>query len=79
MVRRGWTMIDLIVGVTAIVALTAISVVMAEPTGRAEKLAQSLANLRAIGVANGQYRLDNRDYLPFVGIGPSPRGVPAAG
>ncbi|MEK6702560.1 MAG: hypothetical protein AABZ53_09870, partial [Planctomycetota bacterium] len=43
------------------------------------KLAQSLANLRALGVANAQYRHDNHDYLPFVGIGPSPRGVPVAG
>lgn len=79
MVRRGWTMIDLVVAVVAIAILTAVSVVVAEPTGRAEKLAQSLSNLRAIGVASAQYRHDNRDYLPFVGIGPSPRGVPAAG
>lgn len=64
--RRAFTLTDLVVGVAVVGVLgsLAVTAALAEPTGRAERLAQSLANLRAIGAATGAYRLDNHGYLP---------------
>lgn len=65
--RRGFTLTDLVVGVAVIGVLgsLAVTAALADPSGRAERLAQSLANLRAIGAATGTYRADNHGFLPL--------------
>lgn len=63
----GWSRTDLITCLAGGVVLgcVGVSLVLAEPTGRGERLTESLANLRAIGAAVGQYRADNNGYMPF--------------
>jgi hypothetical protein len=64
---RGWSRTDVITVLAGCVVLgcVGVSLVLAEPTGRGERLSESLANLRAIGAAVGQYRADNNGFLPL--------------
>lgn len=63
---RAFSRVDLTAGVVAVTLAACVGIVLAEPTGRTEKRLQSLANLRELGVATGQYRNDNADKFPIV-------------
>ena len=64
---RGFTRTDLaaLVAVGGVLGAVGVSLSHADPSGRTERLIESLANLRAQGVAIGQYRADNAGKLPL--------------
>ena len=65
--RHGFTRTELAAVMVATTVLGAVGVTIAgaEPSGRTERLMESLANLRAIGSANAAYRADNAGFLPL--------------
>lgn len=82
---RGLSRTDVLTGLAGLVVLgcVGVSLVLADPTGRTERLSESIANLRAIGAAIGQYRADNNGHLPIEWVTrtrrPSPDGRGLAG
>jgi hypothetical protein len=64
---RGLSRTDALTGLagTVVLGCIGVSLVLADPTGRNERLSESFANLRAIGSAIGSYRADNDGYLPI--------------
>lgn len=75
---RGFSRADAVTGLAGLVVLgcVGVSLVLADPTGRGERLSESVANLRAIGAAIGQYRADNNGYLPIEWTTPTRRPSP---
>lgn len=56
-----------IVAGASVLGCLGVSLALADPSGRAERLSESLANLRAIGAAMGEYRADHAGSTPFEG------------
>jgi hypothetical protein len=69
MLQAGMSRADLLalVACSAVVGCLGVSMTLADPSGRGERLSESLANLRAIGSAMEQYRADNAGYTPLEG------------
>lgn len=65
--NRGFTRTELLVCLTgaAVLGSVGVTLAIADPSGRTERLIESLSNLRAIGAANAAYRADNAGYLPL--------------
>lgn len=65
--RPGYTRTEVAaaLSISAVLGAVGVTLATADPSGRTERLIESLANLRAIGAANGQYRADNRGSLPL--------------
>jgi hypothetical protein len=63
----GWSRTDVLatLATTAVLSAVGVSYALADPSGRTERLLESLANLRAIGAAINEYRADNDGYLPL--------------
>ena len=65
--RRGFSRADVAAALVVLTVVGAVGVTVssADPSGRTERLMESLANLRAIGAATSHYRADNAGYLPL--------------
>jgi type II secretory pathway pseudopilin PulG len=63
----GWSRTDVLAtfATASVLGVLGVSLALAEPSGRTERLLESLSNLRAIGAAMSEYRADNDGYLPF--------------
>lgn len=79
--KRGMSRTDVltVVAGAAVLGCVGVSWVLADPTGRGERLQESLANLRAIGSAMNQYRGDHQGFLPYEGVGNRRRVRPDGG
>ncbi|XVJ58652.1 MAG: hypothetical protein HEQ23_04315 [Tepidisphaera sp.] len=69
MLQAGMSRADVLalVAGSVVVGCLGVSMTIADPSGRGERLSESLSNLRAIGSAMGQYRADNAGYTPLEG------------
>lgn len=65
-VYRAFSRIDAAACVAVAAVAMCVGLVIAEPTGTTERRLRSLANLRELGVATGQYRNDNADKFPLL-------------
>lgn len=80
----GWSRSDVLatLATTTVLGVVGVSLALADPSGRTERLLESLSNLRAIGAAMSEYRADNGGYLPLemlAGRRPAPGNANAAG
>jgi hypothetical protein len=64
---RAWSRADVLATLAtgSVLGVVGVSLALADPSGRTERLLESLSNLRAIGAAISEYRADNNGYLPF--------------
>ena len=65
--RSGFTRTEVAaaLSISAVLGSVGVTLALADPSGRTERLIESLSNLRAIGAANAAYRADNTGYLPL--------------
>ncbi len=66
--RRAFTLIELLVVIAIIAVLVSLLMPALSRVRNAARQAQSLSNLRQVGIASGEYMSDNRGSPPFIPI-----------